>query len=98
MSKLNINDLRKLIMQGKEFDDDEINNEEFDDHDDDIDDNSAMANMMMSMFPSIMEATLNLTKLIIDNKVRNNEKISDDDIYQLYCDSFKHINNTFRKD
>ena len=39
----------------------------------------------------------NLTELLIANRVRNSEKMSDNDIYQIYRDTFKNITKVFEK-
>ena len=46
---------------------------------------------MMTMVPVFMDQALGVTELIIANKVRNSEKISDQNIYRIHRDSFKHI-------
>ena len=46
---------------------------------------------MMTMVPVFMDQALGVTELIIANRVRNSEKISDQDIYRIHRDSFKHI-------
>lgn len=38
-------------------------------------------NAVMATMPIIMNATINLTKLVIDNRVRNSAQMTDQDIY-----------------
>ena len=52
---------------------------------------------IIQMIPLILEQTFNLTELLIANRVRNSEKMSDNDIYQIYRDTFKNITKVFEK-
>lgn len=50
---------------------------------------------MMSVLPFLLNASLELAKLVIDNRVRNSEKMTDDDIYSIHRKSFQKIGNIF---
>lgn len=52
-------------------------------------------NESIAMIPAFMGQALDIAKLIIENKVRNSEKISDKDIYQIHRNSFKHVISIF---
>lgn len=54
-------------------------------------DNHYLVEQMMDLVPSIMTAAIDVSKLVIDNRVRNSEKMKDEDIYQIYRKSFKQI-------
>lgn len=43
------------------------------------------------MLSSTMSTTIELAKLIIENKVRNAEHMIDEDIYDIYDKSFKKV-------
>jgi hypothetical protein len=40
------------------------------------------------MIPPIMNSAIELSKLIVENRVRNSESMVDDDIYNIYKKSF----------
>lgn len=46
------------------------------------------------MVPSIMNAAIDLLKLVIDNRRHNSKEMSDDDIYKIYEKSFQTIIST----
>ena len=50
---------------------------------------------MMSVLPSLLNASLELAKLVIDNRVRNSDKMTDDDIYSIHRKSFQKMGNIF---
>jgi hypothetical protein len=68
--------------------DDDYHEHEYCDHED-------VHAEMMSALPSLLNASLELTKLIIDNKIRNSEKMTDEDIYSIYRKSFQNMGNIF---
>lgn len=57
----------------------------------DMMDNHYLVEQMMDLVPSIMSAAIDVAKLVVDNRVKNSEKMKDEDIYQIYRASFKHI-------
>ncbi len=66
-----------------------------DDSDDDIE---VDIEQMMSILPNIMSSTIDMAKLVIENRVRNSDRMTDDDIYQIHRDAFKHLNSVFTGD
>jgi len=50
---------------------------------------------MISALPSLLNASLELTKLVIDNRVRNSQKMTDEDIYSIHRKSFQNMGNIF---
>ena len=50
--------------------------------------------VVAEMIPSIMNAAIDLSKLVIDNKRHSSKEMSDDDIYKIYKKSFKTIIST----
>ena len=48
---------------------------------------------MISAMSSLLSQSLDVAKLIIENRVRNSERMSDEDIYQIHMDSFTHMSN-----
>ncbi len=63
----------------------------------DIEDEMLSPNAVMATMPIVMNATIDLTKLVIDNRVRNLEQMADQDIYQIYREAFKHISKVFEE-
>ena len=53
------------------------------------------AEEMLSMLPAIIDSSLDIAKLVIENRVRNSEKMTDEDIYQIHRKSFHYITNVF---
>lgn len=41
------------------------------------------------MMSSVISNSIELSKLVIDNRVRNSEKLQDEDIYNIYNNSLK---------
>ncbi|OZG32018.1 MULTISPECIES: hypothetical protein [Rickettsieae] len=66
-------------------------------HDHDLEDDF-YAEQMMSILPNIIRSTIDMAKLVIDNRVRNSDRMTDDDIYQIHRDAFKHLNSVFTED
>ncbi len=50
---------------------------------------------MISTLPSLLNASLELAKLVIDNRVRNSQKMTDEDIYSIHRKSFQNMGNIF---
>jgi hypothetical protein len=44
---------------------------------------------VLDMLSSLSQNSLELSKLVIDNKLRNSEKLKDEDIYDIYKKSVK---------
>ena len=44
---------------------------------------------VLHMLSSVSQNSLELSKLVIDNKLRNSEKLKDEDIYDIYKKSVK---------
>jgi hypothetical protein len=49
---------------------------------------------MAQMISSVLNASAELSKLVIENRKHNSQKMSDEDIYEIYSKSFTHILNT----
>lgn len=84
----NKNDIANFLNQSDQIEDDFIDMEDelfCDEHDD----------AMTTMFPVIMDSTIEITRLVIENKIRNSEKMSDKDIHQIHEAAFQHISNIF---
>ncbi|KJW03449.1 hypothetical protein REIP_1482 [Rickettsia endosymbiont of Ixodes pacificus] len=45
-----------------------------------------------------MSTAVDMIKLVIENRVRNAEKMTDEDIYQIYNTSFKRMNKVLSED
>jgi hypothetical protein len=43
------------------------------------------------MISSICSNTIELSKVVIENRVRNSDKLSDEDIYKIYKESTKVV-------
>ena len=72
--------------------------DQIDDDFDDIEDEmfyDEQEDAVTTMFPVIMNSTIEITKLIIENRVRNSEKLTDSEIYKIHTDAFQHISNIF---
>jgi hypothetical protein len=48
-------------------------------------------NLAKQMLSTLFSHSIDLTKLIIDNRVRNSERLTDDDVYELYSKSVYHV-------
>lgn len=46
---------------------------------------------MSEMLSTLVTGAISLTQLVIENKIRNSEKMNDQDIYDIYNRSFKAI-------
>ena len=53
----------------------------------------AVANMMDVMIEPMMKSAMDLTKLVIENRARNNETIDESEIYEIHKKSFNHCMN-----
>ncbi len=60
--------------------------------------NEYLPEEMISVMSSILAQSIDIAKLVIENRARNSEKMSDQDIYQIHLDSYAHINNILSKD
>lgn len=49
------------------------------------------AEQIVNILPKVMSTAIDMTKLVIENRVRNAEKMTDEDIYQIYNTSFKRM-------
>lgn len=47
---------------------------------------------------SAINSAINLTKLVIDNRIHNSQKMNDEDIYKIFNKSFKSIMKTTSED
>ena len=47
-----------------------------------------MDSMVSAMMPSVYNNAIELTKLIIENRLRNDEELGDEDIYEIHRKSF----------
>ena len=47
-----------------------------------------MDSMVSAMMPSVYNNAIELTKLIIENRLRNDEELDDEDIYEIHRKSF----------
>lgn len=63
----------------------------------DMEDEMLSPNAVMATMPIIMNATIDLTKLVIDNRVRNSAQMTDQDVYQIHREAFKHISKVFEE-
>jgi hypothetical protein len=88
MQKKKNNFIGDLFNESNQIDDDleNINNEMF---------YAGAEESVLATFPIIMSSTFGLTKLIIENKVRNSEKLTDRDIYKIHSEAFNHVSNIF---
>ena len=50
---------------------------------------TATGESISQMMSSVMSNSIELSKLVIDNRVRNSEKMQDEDIYTIYNNSLK---------
>lgn len=53
---------------------------------------------IVNILPKVMSTAVDMTKLVIENRVRNAEKMTDEDIYQIYNTSFKRMNKVLSED
>lgn len=44
-----------------------------------------------NLITSVLDSTKYLTSMVVENRVRNSEKIKDEDIYKIYSKSFKSV-------
>jgi hypothetical protein len=51
----------------------------------------AEADAITHLASSMVSSAIDLSKVIIENRVRNSQEINDDDIYEIYTKSFKSI-------
>jgi len=51
---------------------------------------------LLSMMSIAIRGTTDLSKIIIDNRMRNSEKITDEDIYKIYKESYKKLYELFQ--
>ena len=48
----------------------------------------SMDSMVSAMMPSVYNNAIELTKLIIENRLRKEEELDDEDIYEIHRESF----------
>jgi hypothetical protein len=46
---------------------------------------------MVQMVSEVLNLAIDLSTLVVDNRKHNSEKMSDEDIYQIYNESFRAI-------
>ena len=51
-------------------------------------DNDGAEHVVCQIMPPIMNSAIELSKLVVENRVRNLENMVDDDIYDIYKKSF----------
>lgn len=56
------------------------------------------AEQIVNILPKVMSTAVDMTKLVIENRVRNAEQITDEDIYQIYNTSFKRMNKVLSEE
>jgi hypothetical protein len=71
-----------------EFDEDEFDNEMM---------SGAGAQMVTQVFPSIISASIDLSKMIVDNRRHNSKKMTDKDIQEIYQSSFDVVSSVMGK-
>jgi hypothetical protein len=49
------------------------------------------AHAVIQLATSTMNAAIDLSKIVVENRIRNSQQINDNDIYQIYGESFKVI-------
>jgi len=49
------------------------------------------AHAITHLVSSTVSSAIDLSKVIIENRVRNSQQLNDDDIYEIYAKSFKSI-------
>ena len=54
-------------------------------------DNSSVISDVTSVMSSMCNNSIELSKLVIENKVRNSEKLEDSDIYKIHRDSLSNV-------
>ncbi len=52
--------------------------------------------VVAAIAPSLINTALELSKLVIDNRKHNSQKISDEDIYKIYDKSFQTVVSSTR--
>ena len=45
--------------------------------------------IMSAMMPAVYNNAIELTKLIVENRIRDKEELDDEDIYEIHSESFK---------
>lgn len=60
-------------------------------------DNSDVISDVTSVMSSVCNNSIELSKLVIENKVRNSEKLEDSDIYKIHRDSLLNIMKSMDK-
>lgn len=60
--------------------------------------NDYVAEQIVNILPKVMSTAVDMTKLVIENRVRNAEKMTDEDIYQIYNTSFKRMNKVLSEE
>ena len=58
----------------------------------------SFAEQIVNILPKIMSTAIDMTKLVIENRVRNAEKMTDEDIYQIYNTSFKRMHKVLSEE
>ncbi|HJD56494.1 MAG TPA: hypothetical protein LFW21_07885 [Rickettsia endosymbiont of Pyrocoelia pectoralis] len=56
------------------------------------------AEQIVNILPKVMSTAIDMTKLVIENRVRNAEKMTDEDIYQIYNTSFKRMHKVLSEE
>lgn len=60
--------------------------------------NDYVAEQIVNILPKVMSTAVDMTKLVIENRVRNTEKMTDEDIYQIYNTAFKRMNKVLSEE
>ena len=60
-----------------------------------MDDNEEFISQLAA---STINSAINLSKLVIDNRIHNSQKMNDEDIYKIFNNSFKSIMKTASED
>ena len=47
--------------------------------------------MITEVMPSVINSSVEVMKLVVENRVRNKEKMDDNDIYHIYKKSFDSV-------
>lgn len=64
---------------------------------DEVEENIAAVNMMSAMMEPMLDSTMELTKLIIENRLRNNQIVDESEIYEIHKRAFNHCMNNIEK-
>lgn len=56
------------------------------------------AEQIVNILPKVMSTAMDMTKLVIENRVRNDGKMTDEDIYQIYNTSFKRMHKVLSEE